>query len=124
MTGIRSSFAIALSGSALSLANIAILPVERRVEALDKGVFFDRLGQIANCSVPQRSRTIALIGEGREEDERQAVSALEQVCLQLDAAHAGHLHVCNHTCGVIQVARPQEIFGRCERVNGMTERPQ
>ena len=43
--------------------------------------------------------------------------------LQLDAAHTGHLDVRNDTREVIKAVRPQELFGRCECMYDISERP-
>ena len=99
------------------------MPLECRVEALDKALFFEWLGQVTNCSRVKRSRTNALIGEGGEEDERHAVPLGKQVGLQLNAAHPGHLDICDHTRGVSQVARSQEIFRRRECIHDVSVRP-
>src|SRR6267378_1003159 len=72
---------------------------------------------------PKRLRTNPLIGEGREENEWHAVPLGKQVGLQLDAAHAGHLDICNHTREVIEAVRPQELFGGCECIYDVPERP-
>ena len=83
----------------------------------------ERLSQVTNRPGPKRLRTNPLIGEGREENERHAVPLGKQVGLQLDAAHAGHLDICNHTREVIEAVRSQELFGGCECIYDVAERP-
>jgi hypothetical protein len=107
----------------VSLSISAAVPLECHVEALDKTLLLDGLGQVADCASPKRSRTDALIREGSDEDERQTAPLNKQVSLQLNAAHAGHVDVRNNTRGVAQVARPQEILGRGECMDGVPERP-
>jgi hypothetical protein len=46
-----------------------------------------------------------------------------QLILQLYPAHTRHLDVSNHTREVIKAARPQELFGRCKCMYGVSERP-
>ncbi len=75
------------------------------LETLDKAIPVEGLGQVTNRPGPKRLRTNPLIGEGREENERHAVALGNQVGLQLDTAHAGHLHIRNHTREVIEVVR-------------------
>jgi hypothetical protein len=60
---------------------------------LDKAVSAEWLRQVANRSGRQRLRTRLLVGEGREENERNSVSTGMQVILQLHAAHTGHLDI-------------------------------
>ena len=93
------------------------------LETLDKAVPVEGLGQVTDRPGPERLRTNPLIGEGREENERHAVPLGEQVRLQLDAAHAGHLNICNHTREVIEAVRPQEVFGGWECIGDVAERP-
>jgi hypothetical protein len=108
----------------ISLSISAAVPLECHVEALDKTVLFDGLGQVADRSSPKRSRTDALIRESSDEDERQTAPLDKRVSLQLNAAHAGHVDIRNNTRGVAQVARPQEILGRGECMDNVPERPQ
>ena len=93
------------------------------LETLDKTVPVEGLSQVTNRPGPQRLRTYPLIGEGREENERHPVTLGKQVGLQLDAAHAGHLYICNHTREVIKAIRSQELFGGCECMYDVAERP-
>ena len=93
------------------------------LETLDKAVPVEGFGQVANRPGPERLRTNALVGERRDENERHAVPLGEQVGLQLDAAHAGHLDICNHTPEVIEAVRPQELFGGSECMYDVPERP-
>jgi hypothetical protein len=97
--------------------------LQGNLDTLDEAVPVEGLSQVANCSGPKRLRTNVLIGERGEENERHAVTLGKQVGLQLDAAHAGHLDICNHTREVIEAVRPQELFGRCERIYDVPERP-
>jgi hypothetical protein len=91
------------------------------LETLDKAVLVEGLSQVANRPGPKRLRTSPLVGEGREENERHVVPLGNQVGLQLDAAHAGHLDICNHTQEVIEAVRPQELFGGCECIYNVPE---
>ena len=97
--------------------------LQRSLKTLDKAVPVEGLRQVANRAGPKRLRTNPLIGEGREENERHAVPLSKQVGLQIDAAHAGHLDICNHTREVIEAVRSQELFGRCECICDVAEGP-
>src|SRR5882757_2042538 len=107
----------------VSLRCSAVLLLQGSPETLDKAVPVEGLGQVTNRPDPKRLGTNPLIGEGREENERHAVPLSKQVGLQLDAAHAGHLNICNHTREVIDAVRPQELFGGCECMYDVAERP-
>jgi hypothetical protein len=112
---------IALEG--ISLPGSAIMLLQGGLETLDKAVLVEGLGQVTNRPGPKRLRTNPLVGEGREENERHLVPLGKQVGLQLDAAHAGHLDICNHTRDVIEAVRPQELLGGCECIHDVPERP-
>ena len=94
------------------------------LETLDKAVPVEGLSQVADRPGPKRLRTNPLVREGREENERHAVPLGKQVGLQVDATHAGHLDVRNDTREVIEAVRSQELFGRCECMYDVPERPQ
>src|SRR6266446_3645880 len=106
-----------------SLPGSVVMLLQGSLETLDKAVPVEGLGQVTNRPGPERLRANPLIGEGREENERHAVPLGKQVGLQLDAAHAGHLDICNHTREVIDAVRPQELFGGCECIYDVDERP-
>jgi hypothetical protein len=95
--------------------------LQRGLETLAKAVTVEGLSQVANRAGPKRLRTNPRVGKGREENERHVVSFGKQVGLQLDAAHAGHLDICNYTREVIEAVRPQELFGGCECVYDVPE---
>jgi hypothetical protein len=97
--------------------------LESGVEAFDQSFSIEGLGQETGRPRLRSSRASALDGEGRDENERHAVSLGQQVGLQLDTAHCRHLHICYHTRGVIQVGRPQELFGRRECMDDVPKRP-
>ena len=97
--------------------------LQGNIETLDEAVPVEGLSQVTNCSGPKRLRTNLLIGESGEENERHAVALGEQMGLQLDAAHAWHLDICNHTREVIEAIRSQELFGGCECIYDEPERP-
>ncbi|HEY0803044.1 MAG TPA: hypothetical protein VGD54_19570, partial [Steroidobacteraceae bacterium] len=93
------------------LPGSAVMLIQRGLETLDKAVPVAGFSQVANRPGPKRPRTNLLIGEGREENERHAVPLGKQVRVQLEAAHAGHLDICNHTREDIEAVRAQELLG-------------
>ena len=107
----------------ISLLGSAVMLLQGSLETLDKTFPVEGLSQVTNRPGPERLRTNPLIGEGREEDERHAVTLGQQVGLQLDAAHARHLDICNHTREVIEAVRSQELFGGCKCIYKIPERP-
>ena len=105
-----------------SFARSLAVPLQSGVEAFDQSFSVEGFGQETGRSRLPSSRAHALDGEGRDENERHAVSLGKQVGLQLDTAHCRHLNVCYHTRGVVQVGRPQELFRRRECMDDVPKR--
>jgi hypothetical protein len=82
-----------IGSNARSLA----VSLQSGVEAFDQSFSVEGLGQETGRSRLHSLRARALDGEGRDENERHAVSLGQQVGLQLDPAHCRHLHICYHT---------------------------
>jgi hypothetical protein len=97
--------------------------LQGNLQTLDKAVPIERLRQVTNRPSLKRLRTNLIIGKRREENERYATTFGKQMGLQLDAAHAGHLDICNHTREFIEAVRPQEVFGGRECIHDVPERP-
>jgi hypothetical protein len=126
--GIRKSHRRGVSDAAptLTVSGVcsAAISLQRGAEALDQGRSGKRLAQEANCSGFQRPGADALIGEGRDENERRTVTLGAQKDEQIQTAHGRHLHIRNHARRVIQVGRPQELLGRRKCVDDVPVRPQ
>ena len=93
-------------------------------EAVHQGGCGEGLGQEGDCSGPQRPGADALIREGRDENERHKVTLAAHERQQVQAAQDRHLHIRNHTGGVIHIGRPQELLGRRKCMNRVPMRPQ
>jgi hypothetical protein len=102
----------------------AAMSLQRGAEALDQGRSGKRLAQEANCPGLQRPGADALIGKGRDENERRTVTLGAQKDEQVQAAHGRHLYIRDHTRRVIQVGRLQEFLGRRECMDDVPVRPQ
>ena len=106
----------------LTVDGSAIVRFQRGIEACDQSGTVKRLAQEANCSGPHGLCLDALVREGRDENDRRAVSLGEQTALQLNAADAGHLHVGDHARRIAHLRRLQKVFGRRKRAGGESER--
>ena len=87
----------------VSLAGSIAMALHRRIEAFNQCPSVERLTQEAGCSGFQCLRPDILLGESRDEDDRQPVSLRLQKSLQLDSAHAWHLNIRDNAGGVIQL---------------------
>jgi hypothetical protein len=86
-----------------SLAGLTTMALHGRIEVFDQCLGVERLTQKAGCSGFQCLRLDALVGESRDENDRQPISLRLQKILQLDSAHAWHLNIRDHAAGVIQL---------------------
>src|SRR5712671_1200817 len=87
----------------VSLAGLTTMALHGRIEVFDQFLGVERLTQEAGCSGFQCLRPDILLGESRDEDDRQPVSLRLQKILQLDSAHARHMNIRDHAGGVIQL---------------------
>lgn len=60
--------------------------------------------------------------ESRDEDDRDAAARGRQLLLQLQSVHAGHLHINDETCGVVQMAKAEKALGRFKSCGSESER--
>jgi hypothetical protein len=104
-----------------SFARPLAVPFQSCVKAFDQRFAAERLGQETRRFCVQRSR--AFNGEGRDENERHAVSLSKQAGLQFNTAHCRHLNIRYHTRRVIQLGRSQELFGRRKCMDDVPNRP-
>lgn len=107
----------------ISAAGSAIIGLCGSLQTSDKAFCVEWLGQIANCPGRKRLGSDLLIRECREENKRNAVALSAQVILQLDAAHARHLDICNDAREIVLTVRSQEVLGGRERMYDISERP-
>src|SRR5262245_59333699 len=85
-------------------------PYQRLLHTFEQLRFIERLAQKTDCSGLHRSLSSPVLWKGSNENDRRAVAVSNQVFLQLDAAHAGHLHIRNDARRFAQSGRGQEFF--------------
>ena len=107
----------------LIFAGLVAMPLQDCIEMPDQCCSVERLGQEADRSGIQRPPPPVLIGESRDENDRKATTLGQQVTLQLDTAHPGHLNVRNNTGRVVRLGRGQELLGRRKRASDVSKRP-
>jgi hypothetical protein len=93
-------------------------------EAVDQRGAGEGFGQEANGPGIHRLGSDALIGKGRDEDERHKVTLAAYDRHKLRAAHNRHLDIRNHTRRVNQLGRLQELPGRRKCADRVPMRPQ
>src|SRR4030088_3289510 len=77
-------------------------PLQSPINTFDQSSSIEGLAEEANGSGVHRLLPDAVFREGSNEDDRRAVTLRNQVFLQLDPAHPGHLHVGNEARRIAQ----------------------
>lgn len=86
---------------AVLLTASAIMSIHGSIDAADQLMPSERLCQKANGSCLQRPGAEALFGKSRDKDKRRGVPLGAQMGQKVQAAHRGHLHICNDTRRVV-----------------------
>jgi len=84
------------------------------MKSFDQAFLIEGLAQEAHRPRLHRSRARFLFRKSSNEDDRRTISVSDQMALQLDSAHTGHLHVGDHARRVINQVRLQKLLGRPE----------
>jgi hypothetical protein len=63
------------------------------MEAPYETLLADRLAEIANDSIAQGAGSLAVVGAASNEDRGNGVPHLDEVSVELNAAHRGHMDV-------------------------------
>jgi hypothetical protein len=84
---------------------------QRTVQALHQIRGGERLAEETDCPGFEGAHSYALIREGCDEDERRRRTMRAYLHQQIDSGHQRHLHVGDHTRGVVRIGRPQKFFG-------------
>lgn len=100
----------------------AAVLVQGRVQALDQGLFVERLCQKADRAVVKRLPAGGLIGNRGDEYKRYLVSLAAQTRLQFDTAHSRHTNVGDHATGFVQLSGLQECGGGAKCADNIPER--
>src|SRR5262245_54320484 len=81
----------------------SLQPHQRPLHAFEQLRFIERLAQKTDRAALHGSLANGLMREGSNENDRHHVILSDQVFLQFEAAHAGHLHVRNDAGGFVQL---------------------
>jgi len=81
-----------------------------------------RLLKIADDSVLQSTGADVLIGVGRHQDRRNCVTGIDEVPVELDAAHARHLDISDEAACFGDTRRCEEIGCRRKDLDSISQR--
>jgi len=105
-----------------SLPGLSLLLFEYVPENCGEFVTIEGLSQVADRAGPQCSCARPIVWEGSEKNKWQIASFATQMRLELDAVHAGHSHVGNHTRKFIELVRSKQLLGARKRVYDVSQR--
>lgn len=99
------------------------MPLNGRAETADQDGLVEGLDQEADRPVLKRSGMDVLFGNGRDKNERYAISLSPQTGLQVDSAHRRHANIANHAPRIVHLLRLQEGLSGGKHINGVSKRP-
>jgi hypothetical protein len=100
----------------LGLCDPALAPHQSPFHTFEPPGIIERLAQETDCPGVHCLLSNLFLGERSNENHRRAVTPSNQALLQLDAAHAGHLHIRNEAGRVAQSRRSQKFLRRSKRI--------
>jgi hypothetical protein len=81
------------------------------------------LAEVADDPILQGPALVSLIGICGNKDRWDRAPRLDEISVELNASHSGHLDVGEKTVGFRQETRSQKIGGRCEDFDCVPQRP-
>src|SRR6266436_2449922 len=81
------------------------------------------LTKVTNDPIVQGASPVNVIGVGRNEDRRNGVPDFDEVSVELDSGHRGHMDVGDQASRFDETRRCEEIGCRRETLGGVTQRP-
>jgi hypothetical protein len=92
------------------------------MEAPHQTLLINRLAEITNDSVAQGAGSLAVVGTASNEDCGNGVPHINEVSVELNAGHRGHMNVGDQACGFGETRRSEEIGCRREILDGIAQR--
>jgi hypothetical protein len=92
------------------------------MEAPYETLLADRLAEITDDSIAQGAGSLAVVGAASNEDRGNGVPHIDKVSIELNAGHIRHMNVGDQTCGFDETRGSQEIGGRYEILDSITQR--
>jgi hypothetical protein len=92
------------------------------MEAPYETLFVNRLAEITRDAIAQGAGSLAVVGAASNEDRGNGVPRIDEVSVELNAGHVGHMNVSNQACGFGETRRSEEIGRRCEILSRIAQR--
>jgi hypothetical protein len=86
-------------------------------------VFINRLTKVANDPIVQGASPVKVIGVGSNEDGRNGVPDFDEISVELDSGHRGHMDVGDQAGRFDETRGCEEIGCRREGLDAVAQRP-
>jgi hypothetical protein len=97
--------------------------MESRTKTLHEMLLINGFAKVANDPIVQGPAPHVAIGVGRHEDCRNRVPRIDEVSVELESGHRGHLDVGDQAGGFDKARGCEEIGRRRESLDVIAERP-
>jgi hypothetical protein len=97
--------------------------MESRTKTPHEMLLINRLAKVANDPIVQGAGPDVVIGIGRHEDRRNCIARRDEVLVELESGHRGHMDVGDQAGSFDEEWRCEEIGRRWESLDAIAERP-
>ncbi len=97
--------------------------MESRAKAPHEMLLINGLAKVANDPIVQGAGPDVVIGVGRHEDRRNRIARIDEVSVELESGHRGHVDVGDQAGGFDKARGCEEIGRRRESLDAVTQRP-
>jgi hypothetical protein len=97
--------------------------MESRMKTPYQMLLINWLAKVTNDPIVQGESPVNVIGVGSNEDRRNGVPDFNEVSVQLDSGHRGHIDVSDQAGRVDETRGSEEIGCRRESLDAVAQRP-
>ena len=97
--------------------------MESRAKTPHEMLLINGLSKVANDPIVQGAGTDVVVRIGRYEDSRNCIPRIDEVSVEFESGHCGHMDVSDQTGGLDKARGSEEIRRRWEGFDAVTQRP-
>ena len=97
--------------------------MESRTKTPHEMLLVNGFAKVANDSIVQGAGPDVVIGIGRHEDRRNRIPRIDEVSIELESGHRGHMDVGDQAGGFDKARGCEKIGRRRESLDAVTQRP-
>jgi hypothetical protein len=97
--------------------------MERRVKTAHEMILIQRFAKVTNDPLLQSASPDVVIGVSRHEDRRNGIARIDEMSVELESGHRGHMDVGDQAGGFDKPRGCEEIGRRRESLDAVTQRP-